>query len=168
MKHQAPTADQVRALLDYNPDTGIFRWKVSRGGVLKGAIAGSTVKHGYRCIRILNCSVLAHRLAWLVTYDHWPRDGLDHRNRIPGDNRIVNLREATQSQNNKNSKLHSSNRSGFRGVSWDSINSKWVARIRVPGGPYRNLGRFNDPDIAHKAYRRAARQYYGEFSEANE
>lgn len=163
---QTLTAERARELLDYFPETGEFRWKVGRGGRASGSIAGHVDLDGYRRIRIEGALYLAHRLAWLIAHGSWPTLEIDHRNVVPGDDRIDNLREATRAQNHQNIGLRSDNTSGFKGVSFDRINRKWVARIRVPAGRYKNLGRFPTPDEAHEAYIDAARDLYGEFARA--
>lgn len=160
------TAQRARELLDYDPETGEFRWKVTRGGVTRGSIAGYIDPDGYRHIRIAGYLYLAHRLAWLITHGSWPTLEIDHRNVKPGDDRIKNLREATRAQNHQNIGVRSDNTSGYKGVSFDRINRKWVARIRVTGGRYKNLGRFPFPDQAHAAYIEAARDLHGEFARA--
>ena len=96
---------QLKEMLEYDPDTGIFTWRV---GHRKGFTAGS--KTDYIRIVIIRDYVrveyMAHRLAWLFTYARWPALGLeiDHINRIKTDNRIVNLREVTHQVNMMNKK----------------------------------------------------------------
>lgn len=57
-----------------------------------------------------------------------PRDGFmsDHVFGNTLDNRRSVLREATQSQNAKNTKLFSTNTSGFKGVSWNKAHPPWI------------------------------------------
>lgn len=88
---------------------------------------------------------------------------VDHRNRNPLDNRRSNLRVATKSQNNTNSKLHSHNVSGFRGVSWCNTKRKWVARINHLGKAH-HIGYFIKKNDAREAYSLAAGSLHGEFS----
>lgn len=170
------TAEQARALLSYNPETGAFFWKIKRGHMKAGSPAGHIqifrrrsgieLAAKYLVIRVNNSLYLAHRLAWLLITGEFPKDKLDHKDADSLNNRFNNLREATQAQNARNTRVRSDNKSAFKGVSWDQINSKWVARIRVYRGRYRNLGRFNDPAEAHEAYMSAAREIAGEFARA--
>jgi hypothetical protein len=106
---------------------------------------------------------LAHRLAWLYTHGAWPHKLLDHRNRVTGDNRIDNLREATGSQNKANQLTNTNNTSGFKGVYWSKQNAKWQAGIRHQG-KQKHLGCFNTKEDAHTAYCTAATQLKGEFA----
>src|SRR5262245_11249534 len=94
------TADLVRSLLHYDLETGIFTWKVDRARhVCAGDIAGTRTPHGYLVIGIRGTNYFAHRLAFLWVKGEWPKAELDHINLLKIDNRWVNLREATRSQN---------------------------------------------------------------------
>lgn len=90
-----------------------------------------------------------------VMVDHRFHDGLD--------NRKQNLRVSTNTQNQYNSKVSRRNKSGFRGVSWNSKASKWYAAIRADGKD-RFLGSFDDPSIAHEAWKKAAKGLHKEFA----
>lgn len=98
------TQEELHQLLDYNPETGKFFWKVNmRGKVKIGTKAGCVCKiHGYELINIKNKQYRAHRLAWLYVHGKWPNPEIDHINRVKTDNRIANLREADRSMNNLN------------------------------------------------------------------
>lgn len=88
---------------------------------------------------------------------------VDHRNGDGLDCRRHNIRVATNGQNMWNRGRTKKNRSGFKGVSWDSVNQKWRANIKY-GGKVKNLGRFVTPEEAHEAYCRAAEKFHGEFA----
>lgn len=90
----------------------------------------------------------------------------DHVNRNGLDNRRINLRAATVSQNNGNIGLSRHNTSGYKGVSWDRERRKWMALIN-DGGRKRTLGRFDDPAEAACAYNAAALEKWGEFAWLN-
>lgn len=105
-------------------------------------------------------SILRHKLVWALHEGEWC-PVIDHINRDPSDDRISNLRPATVSLNNANSRIRKANTSGFKGVHWHA--NKWQAQIRVNGkGIY--LGLFDDPALAHAAYMAAAREHFGEFA----
>lgn len=93
------TQELLHTLFNYNPDTGLFVWKV--GYKVKGTIAGSIRAPGYVKIAIKRKRYFAHRLAWLYTHGVWPRT-IDHKNRIKDDNRLCNLRDVTLEENLKN------------------------------------------------------------------
>lgn len=146
--------DRLRQLLDYDPGTGAFRWKITKGRAKAGQFAGATDTYGYRVIRVDGALYKAHRLAWLHTHGEWPNGLLDHINRAPGDNRLCNLREATPSEN-----MHNANRkskSGVAGVRWRAERDRWVAQIRVGYRVY-VIGSFTNKQDAIDARRAAER-----------
>ena len=125
------TAEYLRSVLHYSPETGIFTWKVRTSTKVKvGDVAGCPEGGGYLQIRVCSRLYRAHRLAWLHTYGAWPTDQIDHINRNRSDNRISNLREVTSKQNNQNAGKRSDNKSGHPGVRWYKQSSKWQARIK--------------------------------------
>lgn len=85
----------------------------------------------------------------------------DHINGDPLDNRRSNLRVCTPRQNQANSVLRNTNKTGYKGVRLHG--SKWVARIRHEGGVAKILGSFDSKEEAAEAYRAAAIEQYGEF-----
>lgn len=91
----ALTQERLKALLDYNPETGIFRWRVARGRQPKGAVAG-LLKDSIRFVRLEGVTYPAHRLAWLWMTGTWPKNRLLHRDGTPGNNAWGNLREVTK------------------------------------------------------------------------
>lgn len=165
MKAPLPSFERVAALLDYEPATGVFRWRVSssRRHTLAGAIAGGLSVHGYRGIRIDGVRYRANRLAWLLMTGKWPDHIVDHANGIRDDDRWENLRAATKSQNNANSRLKGNNRSGYKGVVFRPGMGKWTAQI-TKGGRHTHLGTFSTPEAAHEAYMAAARKSHGCFA----
>lgn len=156
------TLEQARDALKYDPKSGEFRWRETRNGrALKGALAGVIHPNGYHYIRIGARSYMGHRLAWLLHYGEWPVGDLDHRNGKPADNRIGNLRPATDRTNARNRGLRKDNLVGLKGVTETAHG--WRARIRVDGRLL-HLGYHASKNLAHAAYCRAARKYFGEFA----
>lgn len=119
------TQAQLKELLHYDPDTGIFTWKQPRSGVVVGAVAGRKDTAGYWAIQIYRRIFRAHRLAWLYVYGSWPSRDIDHINRARDDNRLCNLREATRSENSYN-RLKKSDRQGVPGVYQKRGKSIWL------------------------------------------
>jgi hypothetical protein len=118
------------------------------GQVPRGSIAGHVGADGYRTIMIDGKAYKAQRLAWLLHTGSWPKDQIDHANRIKDDNRFVNLREATKSQNQINSGMYRNNKSGYRGVYFNKTSGKWAAEIKR-NGVMRRVGFFVTPEEAH-------------------
>ncbi len=156
------TQEMLRSLVEYDADTGLFTWLERRGGTADAnGRAGGLQKTGYVSIVIGNKRYLAHRLAWFYVHGAWPQHQIDHVNGDRADNRLSNLREATNRQNQANRKVTSS--SGVKGVSWSKTKRKWVAGI------YTNkkrtyIGYFDDKAAASAAYMAKARELFGEFA----
>lgn len=91
---------------------------------------------------------------------------VDHINNNPLDNRKKNLRVATQSQNQWNKGRNSTNRSGFKGVSFHKPHKKWQAAIKC-GHEWIYIGRFDSKKIAAMAYDATAKFLHGEFARTN-
>jgi hypothetical protein len=126
-----------------------------------GDVAGSLNRQGYIRIAIDYKYYLAHRLAWLYVYGEWPSGRLDHRDLDRANNRIANLRPATDMQNCANAKRRVDNSTGFKGVS--TRQGRYIAQINRDGRRI-CLGRFDTPEAAHEAYKAAALKHFGEFA----
>jgi hypothetical protein len=117
---------QIREYIKYDPDTGKLFWL---NNAPPRGIAGNeiTVKNnrGYIFVSIKGRRYMGHRLAWFITYGEWPQLEIDHINGNVSDNRIINLRKVTKSENAQNRIEH---RNGNPiGVSWVNTHKKWVA-----------------------------------------
>lgn len=157
------SAEYLRLILNYNPETGVFMWLFSAGRVRAGDIAGSPNGRGYRSIGIDGHRYQEHRLAWVWMTGEWPKAGIDHVNRDPSDNRWCNLRDADKSKNRANGRAPSTNTSGFKGVYRYKQWRNWEAQIRVKGKKI-YLGRFDTRHQAYAAYCIAARKHFGEYA----
>jgi hypothetical protein len=147
--------------LAYEPDTGLFRWKVAHGLAKPGDLAGAANTEGYLVVRIAGRRLRLHRLAYYTHNGLFPPPILDHINRDRSDNRASNIRPATQAQNLVNTARRRS-ASGRRGVSWYAKHRKWRARIKVAGKKY-SLGYFSTAEEASAAYIASMTVQYGEF-----
>lgn len=156
------TQDRLKELLTYDCDTGEFYWSTTpRKGVRAGKLAGNVTadRNGVR-IRIDRVEYKAHRLAWLYVHGGWPAGEIDHANGNPYDNRLINLRDASHTQNMGNAKRREDNSSGFKGVARSAAKQeRWRAHFR---GEY--LGSFDTQEDAHAAYAKAATGFYKEFA----
>jgi len=157
------TAARARELFFYDPLTGKMTWRVSLNArAPAGAQAGTLGHNGRLRVTISGRRYLVHRVAWLMTFGHWPDDEVDHKNLIPSDNRLCNLRVATHSQNNANK---SPSRDLPKGVSFEPRTGRWRSRIRVARKEIA-LGHFDTMTAAHEAYARAAEEHFGAFARA--
>ena len=157
------TQDELKEVLEYNPDTGIFTWKkVNSNRIKVGDVAGyKHNKDGYISIGVNKKRYLAHRLAYLYMTGNFPENDTDHINHIKDDNRWTNLRPATHSQNMRNKSMKKSNKSGYKGVTY--YRKKWFAQIRHNGKTL-YLGYYNTPIEASLAYKKKAIELYGEYA----
>ena len=123
---------KISEMLDY--DNGSLVWKVSRGSVAKGKIAGCRDDDGYILVRINTVLYKAHRVVWEL-FNGVIQDGyqVDHINGIEYDNRIENLRLVNNADNSKNKTIRKGNKSGCNGVTWSKRDSKWMAQIMING-----------------------------------
>ena len=158
------TIEQLKEVLEYNHDTGLFIWlKPNNGPRAKvGDVAGGK-RSGYIAIKIKGKAYSAHRLAHLYMTGNFPENNIDHINHIKDDNRWTNLRDATSSQNQANQVNPKNNTSGYKGVSWHKSTKKWLAKIG-----YMNkdiyIGIYTTPQEAAEAYKKKAIELFGEFS----
>ncbi len=131
------TVRELREILDYSQETGVFTNKISRSSVAqRGTVAGSLNQEGYRQIGIGGRVYLGHRLAWLWMTGDWPKHGIDHANGLVDDNSWANLRDATHSENCANRK--SINKHGYKGVVL--AGQRWYAQNRKDGKLYVSRG----------------------------
>ena len=170
MKTGQLTAEFVRSILDYDPTTGIFHWKVRADRAQNwnsrnaGKIAGTTIPSGYVKIQIgKRAHYPAHVLAWLLMTGEWRPGGVDHRHGVRNDNRFCKLRAADPSANGCNKRMQRNNRSGVPGVWFNTQAGKWEAQISKDG---RRAWRQRFPTLDEAARARSAMltQIHGEFA----
>lgn len=157
--------EELKSVLDYDADAGIFKWKIRPRQRACSNIAGSVNPYGYIQICIKQKIYRAHRLAWFYFYGKWPDQEVDHINGNKDDNRICNLRLADKQKNQANSKMRSGNLTGFKGVFTlqDNRKKKYCSRITVDHKTIW-LGNFYTPEEAHAAYCNAANMHFGDFA----
>lgn len=149
------------SVLRYDPTSGEFRWKETRNGFCKkGSIAGILHKKGYIDIQVFGQTLKAHRLAWLYVYGQWPDDQLDHVNGNRSDNRICNIRQATNAENQWNSGIRKDSTTGVRGVKRQG--EKFIVRIQK-NKKRTFLGSFDCLSDAAYARKQAEKELFGKF-----
>ncbi|MBT2300419.1 HNH endonuclease [Variovorax paradoxus] len=158
------TAEEVRARLDYDPETGVFTWKgpIWKHSHLVGQPAGTKTKHGYIQIGGFGRKhrLLAHRLAFIWMNGEWPKGVIDHRDGDGCNNRWGNLREGDTALNAQNrQRAVAGSVSGLLGVSWHQTTGKWVAAIKHAGTSY-TIGKYDDKHEAHAAYLQRKRELH--------
>lgn len=157
------TQDQLKKILKYDPETGCFTWLIQRSSRRKiGDKAGYLDPGRYVRINVQGHLHYAHRLAFLYMEGAYPKNDVDHINRSKSDNRWINLRKATRTENFFNRPLGINNTSGYKGVSFDKSKNKFSA-IATINGKSNFLGRFNSALEAHEAYVRFSKERHGQF-----
>lgn len=159
------TQERLKELLNYDPLTGQFTWRVNRQSVRAGDIAGSMGQHGYRVLRADSQNYRSHRLAWIYCFGYEPKQ-IDHIDRDKTNNAISNLREVEDYQNKWNVSAHKLGKSNLRGAILSSNpflkKRPWFSKIRL-NGKLVYLGYFATPEEAAAAYEKAAKAARGEF-----
>lgn len=168
-----PTYHDVARLLKADFETGKLFWlprplsmfRTERGcdswnfRCACGEALTTSGPHGHRSGGMFSRTYHAHRVIWLLAHKEWPKGQIDHINGDASDNRLVNLRDVTASENLRNQRRAWNNTSGVLGVSWNRPCGKWRAQI-MSGGRNIHLGQFDDIDDAITA-RKAAEKKYG-------
>lgn len=145
--------------LSYDPGTGVFTRLVGPHKSLIGKPTGLLTVRGYVWVWLGGKRYAAHRLAWRLTTGEWPAQHLDHINGDKTDNRMCNLREATQAQNLQNIRsARPGNPTGLLGVC-RRPNGKFSAGITVDHRHHK-LGVFETAEEAHAAYVKAKRELH--------
>jgi hypothetical protein len=160
---------EIKQLVSYDPDTGLFHWKIQtygRGGIIVPGDVAGTRKDGYIQINLSRRGGRiwrAHILAYLLMTGTLPPDGyeIDHIDRSRSNNRWSNLRLLTRSRNTYNADPRIDNISGVKGVSWITKEQKWDARITLDGKT-KLLGRFVNKDDAIAARKQAELAHDGD------
>lgn len=171
MSQHEPTQEVLRTLLDYDPETGVFTWRprldASFNTRWAGTVAGVINPRGYRVIRVQYRLIGAHRLAWIHSNGGIPSGMvIDHINGDPSDNRLSNLRLATDSQNKANIGPRADSVSGIKGVRQNAKTGKWLASIRRDG-KHTHLGSYGSMEQAKAAVDAALASTWGEFTRTN-
>ena len=155
------TQERLQELLHYDPETGIFRWRVKRKKMNPGDVAGHTIGRGYVKISVHDKQYFAHRLAFLYMTGEFPPGVMDHINCVKNDNRWANLRSATHKINAENIRVATSrNKVGILGVaSPRNGRTQYKSSIQHNGARF-HLGYFETPELAHSAYISAKRKLH--------
>jgi hypothetical protein len=131
--------------LQYCPETGVITWIKPRRKIKVGQIAGAINNNGYLQIKFNGKAYKAHRLAWYLHYGVWPTNHIDHINGIKTDNRIINLRDVTRSENMNNTQGHREKTVKY--YTFNKFKQKWQVQASV-NGKLKYLGYFETEEKA--------------------
>lgn len=161
-----PSQQELTTFLDYDPATGIFRWKARTSPQWRrkiGQIAGSRDANGYIEIKLCSAAYKAHHLAWI--YVHGEMHSMpqtDHKDGDGRNNAIANLRPCSYAENQANQR--SRNKTGLpKGVRPNKRGKPFQVRIRFQKRLL-HVGTYDTVEEAARAYLTAAKQFYGEFA----
>lgn len=164
-----PPQEVLREAFDYDAETGHLTWRYRAGAPSPtnardvGRRAGGLRGDGSRTVRVNGVAYAEHRIIWKLLTGQDPPCEIDHRNGDPADNSAANLRLATRSQNGANTKARGP---WPKGVCYDRSRKRFAAKMKV-GKRTVNLGRFDTPAEAAKAYASAAGRVWGEYTCTN-
>jgi hypothetical protein len=165
------TAEQVRELLDCDPEQGRLIWKARAkpspsnwnarwAGTEAGYLDPST---GYRRIEIDGHPYPAHRVIWLWCKGWLPRRDIDHRDGDKTNCAIGNLRPATKVQNAQNRRPPTKRGDAPPGCSWDQKRQKWQVYVRKSGKNH-FVDRFTSREAASRAYQDVVADLHGAYA----
>lgn len=135
--------------ISYDSETGDLIWILSKSNrALAGSKIRSLSKDGYLRFKFDSVVYLAHRVAWYMHYGEWPKNVIDHKDKVRTNNRILNLRDVTQRVNCQNSDRFN------EGASFNLAAQKWGSHI-FKDGKKLWLGYSETEDDAKEKYRQA-------------
>lgn len=152
------TQDRLKELLDYDPETGVFTWKIRVNNKKIRTVAGSIDKEGYCIICLDGKKHRSHRLAFLYMEGYLPENCVDHIDRNKNNNKWDNLREVSHTCNMRNRDIQKNNKSGIIGISWNKRDNNWLASIRISNKSF-YLGYYINLIDAVKARWQAEKKY---------
>lgn len=163
--------EMLREAISYDADSGVLTWlhrpishfcsnRICRS--VNSACAGRpalhyVTHHGYRIGTLFQRKVSAHQAAFAIMTGRWAKE-IDHINGDRSDNRWVNLREVTRSENCRNIKKPKNNTSGSIGIRWNRGMGRWVAYVGSDGDQV-HLGSFASKTDAIAARSEAEAKY---------
>ena len=158
------TQKRLHELFEYREDGNLIRKISITSNAKVGDVVGCPIGRGYMQVRINYKHYFLHRLIFLYHHGYLTKGmQMDHIDGNSENNRIENLREVTNGQNAQNSKIHSTNTSGVKGVHFSKRHKKWECRLNLNGkGKY--LGRYNTLEEAEAVVREAREKYHGEYA----
>jgi HNH endonuclease/AP2 domain len=159
------TQEELKKLLEYEPESGNFIRRISRHKHKAGEIAGTLHPFGYTHIKIDGRSYKAHRLAWFYIHGVWPNGEIDHIDRNRSNNALKNLRVVNRKGNVENTGPTIRSKTGIKGASWKAKIKKYQAQI-THNGQKIYLGIFDTAIEAGVAYENAAQRLFKHYQGA--
>jgi hypothetical protein len=159
-----PTIDELREYLDYEPETGVLRWKKACGRVKAGAIAGSVWRRGdytaYLKLKFKGRSLQGHRVAFALHHGRWPDPCCDHIDGNGLNNRVDNLRQCSVAGNAQNKRFLRPNATGVKGVY--AVGAGYQAQVKL--NRHSHTKYFGHLEDAAAWVKQTREQLHGEFA----
>jgi hypothetical protein len=157
-----PTIEELREYFDYDPGTGILRWKKRPArNVFAGSVAASRPNSlGYLRVKLGRVQLAQHRVAFAMHHGRWPTPCCDHIDGNRLNNRADNLRECDASENQHNRRNGRNNTTGYKGVR--RRGDSYSAQVMINSvAHYKSFRRLEDAAAWVKQTRE---QLHGEFA----
>lgn len=160
------TCQRAFEVLDYFEEEGILSWKEGTYAHArqKNGQAGTFNGKGYRIIKVDGSWYMVHRVLWLMHYEVWPSEQIDHIDGDKNNNKISNLRDVTGSVNCHNQGVRVSNTTGYTGVELRD-SGRWRASVTINRQRI-GLGTFNTYQEASEAVATAKAPFAPEYMSA--
>ena len=149
------TQERLKELFDYQ-DGALIRRKDGRSAVIAMGVKR------YERVSVDGKIQALHRMIYLWNHGHLPKT-LDHIDGDRANNKIENLREATQQQNCLNRKHHSNSKSPYKNVYWHQAMNKWTVVMQVDGSR-KQFGYYDDVELADLVAMEARNKFQGQFA----
>lgn len=169
--------DDLNKVIRYVPSTGQFFWKERPSEYFNSDKScciwnaqwanrevGALDEKGYLVTSLGGMQVRLHRLAYFMIHGEWPKVSVDHENGVKSDNRWINLRHASRSENQRNQKRPKTNTSGHKGVIFDKLRQSWYFQMRKDDGSRFSKSGFKTKEEAVTACRVMREQLHGQFA----
>lgn len=142
---------------------GVLYWKINKphSRYKIGDVVGRTIIGGYRQTCVNSMRIFNHQVVFKMFHGYAPKV-IDHIDGNPANNCIENLRPATPTQNQYNTKLNARNKSGVKNVCWHKSYKKWHVQVSVKG-KQTNFGLYDDLELAELVAQKARTKYHGSF-----
>lgn len=139
-------------------------WKKSpKYDIDAGSIAGTLNNYGYIQVKYKGKLYKAHRIIWEMYNGTIPEKiQIDRIDGNKSNNALDNLRLATHQENQRNQGAKAHNTSGYKGVSWNKRDGKWVAKYRLNSRTI-HIGYYDTVNEASEAYIRITTELHGDF-----
>lgn len=158
-----PPQEELLRLFNYSLVSGRLWRRVSVSpNTVEGQLVTRSHNAGYLAVGIQGKAYLAHRVIWCMVTGQWPTACIDHSDGRRDNNCWLNLREASRTENNRNTSGWEHSKSGVKGVYPARASGRWEARITVDSKAL-YLGTYDTVPEAKAVYDHHAKLHFGEF-----